>query len=145
MLVVSIPSANGGGMIIAGKHTDLQQTLKAGDVSKAHWVTASGTTALNTSFTSAKFTVTEASSSSTSRIRDLVNGAADGAVYTEFLNAPRSGLRYRPTITYTPTGRSTTATVNAAVQIPFKGIDMIVGISPGETGQTPFMTVTVKP
>ena len=145
MMVVSIPSANGGGMIIAGKHTDLQQNLKAGDVSNTHWVLAGGSTTLSTSFTSAKFTVSEVTSYSTSRIRNLLNGAADGATYTEVLNAPRSGLRYRPLVTYTPTGKTTTSTWNAAVQMPIKGADLIVGISPGETGQTPFMAITVKP
>jgi hypothetical protein len=143
MLVVT----SGSGMLIATKQTTLAthpvDYQSVGYSVNASAATSTTSTTLSTSFSSFTMKVTKSDASSYTWLRSLLNGSTDNFNPTDLINVPRTGLRSRPAVTYTPTGTSTSVTSKAAVQMSVPTTGLVVGISTGGTA-APFMTLSVN-
>lgn len=126
MLVAALPT---GGLIVGAKQNPLVIMPSVGSVTKFWEMQANintAKTALVTSYKFSEMTVqsVNASTKQVTRIRDKVDGVADGRVDTVTLNQPRAGLRFRPAGSYTLNGSATTYA--DALQIPMPGINITV-------------------
>ncbi len=141
-LMLVIPARTGYGMIIASK----QNTLTTHPVdyqSVGYSAGASGLNTVTTSFSSFTMKVTASDAGSYTWLRTLLNGSTNNFAPTDVLNAPRAGLRYRASVTYTPTGSTTGTTSSAAIGLPIQGTGVVASISTGGTA-TPYLSLSVN-
>ncbi|PUE09425.1 hypothetical protein B9Z51_11190 [Limnohabitans sp. T6-5] len=147
LMMVSTGSNSGSagpGMLIATKKRTL--TLpKVNDVAKIWDIQASVSSSLTlvSSFSASQVTVKSVGSNSATRVRDTVDGAADGREDTLSYNQPRDGLRYRAAGSYTPAGATTPKPISAAVQMPIKDMGLTVTAGTGSDSTGKFLNLSV--
>jgi hypothetical protein len=148
MLTISYPSTSGGGLVIATKQATLTNHAK-GYTTAGYSAYVNYANTVPSSFSSYVMSITDSSPTSNTWTRSLVNDIADNYSVTDMLNLPRTGLRSRPSVTYTRTGSSSPSTSVASVQLPITGTGVVATIStgtgaPNSTGPFPFLTMSVN-
>lgn len=98
-------------------------------------------TSTPSSFNLAQITVQSVSGNSYTRIRNTVDGKADGRVDTFTVNQPRNGLRFRPSASYVLNG--VTMRVSESVQMPIAGMGLNVTAGTGTTSSGKFIDFAV--
>ena len=142
----STAGSAGPGMLIATKQRQLTLT-KVNDTAKVWDIQASvSNSTLVSTFNTSQFTVKslDATQNTATRVRDTVDGTADGRVDTVAYNQPREGLRYRAAGSYTPAGSTSPKDFGAAVQMPIKDMGLTVTTGTGSSNTGKFLSLSVS-